>query len=121
MINELLHRDHRHHDASDTAAHAAMGAAAGIVGTLLIHGLMTGQQKYLPETSPPMRGDPGEFMLKQAKRAMPDRIAEHVPKSVEKASAKALQFGYGATFGAAYGAIRGAHAGSMLLDGSVVG
>jgi hypothetical protein len=50
--------------------HVALGAAAGGAATFLLQGVRTSEQKLLPETMPPMREDPGEFMVEQAEELL---------------------------------------------------
>ena len=100
--------------------HAAMGAAAGILGTFVISSLMAAQKKLAPQTMPPMRGDPGEFMVKQTERMLPETVRRSIPDVAESVAAKSLSFLYGATFGAIYGALRSQHE-SALLDGPILG
>jgi len=45
-----------------------LGAAGGLIGTLAIQALLTASQKWLPNTVPPLRQDPGEFMVKRGGR-----------------------------------------------------
>ena len=100
--------------------HAAVGAAAGLVGTFVIHALRAIDSKYFPKGSPPIRRDPGEFMVHQSERALPARTMQKIPESVEHAAAKTLGIGYGMTFGALYGAARG-QGGSIGVDGPALG
>jgi len=52
---------------SDIAAQRiGAGAAAGLVGTALLQGLMAASQKWAPESLPPIKQDPGEFMVEKA-------------------------------------------------------
>ena len=79
---------------------AGVGAAAGLVGTALIQGLMTASQKWAPQTLPPIRQDPGEFMVEKAEQHLPSSVRDKIPEEVETAAAKSLALGYGITFGA---------------------
>jgi hypothetical protein len=107
-------------NAAEMLTHAALGAAAGVAGTLVIQGLLAATKKWLPEGMPPIRRDPGEFMVHQTERALPARIMQHIPETAETVASNALGLGYGATFGAVYGAMRG-HRGSALLEGPLLG
>ena len=98
----------------------ALGAAGGFVGTLVIQSLLRASMKWLPSTVPPMRGDPGEFMVHKAEEALPDTVREHIPQAVETIAGKALGIGYGVAFGALYGAVR-PRGGNVLTDGIVLG
>src|SRR5215207_5610908 len=84
----------------------ALGAAAGVAATFLLQGIRTSEQKLHPETMPPMREDPGEFMVEQAEELLPDETRTQVPATVETVAAKSLALGYGMTVGAIYGALR---------------
>jgi hypothetical protein len=100
--------------------HVALGAAAGVAATFLLQGVRTSEQKLLPETMPPMREDPGEFMVEQAEELLPEETREQLPATVETAAAKSLALGYGMTAGALYGALRPS-GGNLLVDGTVLG
>src|SRR5947207_967996 len=94
----------------------ALGAAAGLAGTLAINALNAATHKLLPQTKPPMRDDPGEFMVKRAESLLPESARERVSQSAEKAASNTLAMGYGMTFCAVYSALRPA-GGPVLLDG----
>ena len=91
-----------------------LGAAAGAAATLLLQQVMAATAKAIPNSKPPMRQDPGEFMI--------GKVTEHVqlPEKLEAAAVKALALGYGMTSGALYGAMRN-RAGSLFLDGALLG
>ena len=103
-----------------TAQRAAAGAAAGLVGTFLIQGLLTASQKWAPQSLPPIKQDPGEFMIEQVQKQLPEKVKEKIPEALESAAAKSLALGYGVTFGALYAASR-AETKSVLLEGSALG
>ena len=98
----------------------ALGAAAGVAATFLLQGVRTSEQKLLPETMPPLREDPGEFMVEQAEELLPEETREQVPTVVETVAAKSLAIGYGMTAGALYGALR-PRPGNLLVDGTALG
>jgi len=100
--------------------HVALGAAAGVAATFLLQGVRTTEQKLLPETMPPIREDPGGFMVEQAEELLPEKTREQVPATAETVAAKSLALGYGLAAGAIYGAIR-PHPGNLLVDGTVLG
>ena len=50
----------------DIVTNILAGAAAGLVGTIVLQAIMKTRQRYLPQTAPPMNEHPGEFMVKQA-------------------------------------------------------
>ena len=58
---------------SDCLKNMALGALGGFAGTLAIRALLTANQKWLPSTTPPIREDPGKFMLDKAEEALPER------------------------------------------------
>ena len=96
------------------------GAAAGLIGTALIQGLMAASQKWAPQSLPPIKQDPGEFMVEKAEEQLPAGLREKIPEPLEKAAAKSLAFGYGTTFGALYATSR-PETKSLLLEGSALG
>jgi len=98
----------------------ALGAAAGLAGTFVLQPLRAQTQKALPETVPPMREEPGEFMVEQAEALLPEETREEIPSSVETVAAKSLAIGYGMTFGALYGALR-SDGGNLVVDGVALG
>jgi len=106
---------------SDIAApRIGAGAAAGLVGTALVQGLMAASQKWAPQSLPPIKQDPGEFMVKKAEEQLPDKMREQISEQLEKAAAKTLAFGYGTAFGALYATSR-PETKSLLLEGSALG
>jgi hypothetical protein len=66
----------------------ALGAAAGLAGTVVIQGLMAVAQKVAPQANPPMRKDPGEFMLHRAESLLPGKAIQSIPETAEKVAAK---------------------------------
>jgi hypothetical protein len=96
------------------------GLVAGLSGAGVMMAMRSFDQRYAPETIPPMRGDPGAFMVKAAKRAV--RASGGIPKPVERSAAIAMHAGYGALFGVLYGLWRGRGTPrSALIDGSALG
>lgn len=108
------------HEHSEFAKRACLGAAGGFLGTLAIQALMTAGKKWFPRTAPPMRQEPGKFMVDQVEGALPDGVRRHIPKTVESAAAQGLGVGYGLAFGALYAALR-PRGGNALLDGAALG
>jgi hypothetical protein len=98
----------------------SLGAAGGLAGTLALQGLMAAQGKWRPDTLPPLRQDPGEFMVEQAEAYLLETVQEHIPEVVETVAARGLALGYGLTFGALYAALR-PNGGNALADGAVLG
>jgi len=105
---------------SDWRQRVIFGAAGGFVGTLAIQALLTASQKWLPSTVPPMRQDPGEFMVKTGGEALPAPVRERIPQGVETGAARMLAIGYGLTFGSLYTLLR-PQGGSPVVDGIILG
>lgn len=108
------------HDRPALLRRTAVGAAGGLVGTFALQALMAASKRWLPAATPPIRRNPGEFMVEQAEEALPDPVRRQVPGSVEAAAAQSLGVGYGLTFGAIYAALRSG-GGSAVADGAVLG
>src|SRR4051794_17511994 len=108
------------HQHDSTLAHIAVGAAAGLAGTFVMQALMAANKKLAPQTMPPIRRDPGEFMVDKAEELVPYTAREKVPATAESIAAKSLHMGYGATFGALYAVLR-PEGGSPFLDGACLG
>jgi hypothetical protein len=98
----------------------ALGAAGGLAGTVVIQALMAVTRRLWPDAAAPIRQDPGAFMVEQAEEALPSRVEDRIPATVEKVAAKALGLGYGLTFGAAYAAVR-PRGGNSFVDGLALG
>ncbi len=77
-------------------------------------------QKGLPQTMPPIRKEPGEFMVEQVEEALPGTARARVPGLVETAAARSLAVSYGLTAGTVYAALRPA-GGNPLIDGTLLG
>lgn len=120
MVAQLFAQERPDGSAGERLTHIALGAAAGVAGTMLMQGMLMATKKWLPQGLPPIRRDPGEHMVHQAERALPARMAESIPQAAETIAAKSLALGYGASFGAAYGALR-TNGGSALIDGTLLG
>jgi hypothetical protein len=97
----------------------ALGAAAGLAGTFALQPIRAQMARALPETVPPMREEPGAFMIEQVEEWLPDETREQIPSSMEDAAAKSLALGYGMTAGALYGTLAGER--NVLLDGVLIG
>ncbi|MBC8163259.1 MAG: hypothetical protein H7Z42_18780 [Roseiflexaceae bacterium] len=89
---------------NDLMKRIALGAAAGLAGTVALQQIRTQTANAFPETVPPMRQDPGEFMVEQVEQVLPERTSEQISSGAETAAAKSLALGYGMTAGVAYGA-----------------
>ncbi len=95
------------------------GAGAGVVGTALMQGMLAGTMRWMPRTLPPLKHDPGHFMVSQAKRILPPKLQSGISAKTEKGLGLALAFGYGLTFATTYAAARSAE--KVLLDGTALG
>jgi hypothetical protein len=95
------------------------GAVAGLAGTFVLQGLLAGSRRWVPETLPPLRRDPAEFMVEQAESALPEAQRGQVPPKGKTAAEKGLQVGYGATFGLLYGLVASEQ--NPLLAGAILG
>src|SRR3954469_7194502 len=82
-----------------------LGATAGLLGTSVIQAALAATKRWMPETLPPVKQDPGEVMVQKAKSALPEKAQAKIPKKVESGAALSLAFGYGLTFGAIYAAV----------------
>ncbi|MFB3819861.1 MAG: hypothetical protein ACE147_19560 [Candidatus Methylomirabilales bacterium] len=98
----------------------ALGAMAGLAGTIAALGLLAVNQRLAPGTMPPLRRDPGEFMVERAERLVPREAQARIPELLEAAAARALALAYGITFGVLYAALR-PRAGSRTLHGVALG
>lgn len=98
----------------------AFGAASGLAGTLVLQALMAAHKKAGPGTLPPIRQDPGPFMVEHAEAALPGRARRAIPDWAETAASRGLAVGYGLTFGALYAAIR-PRGGAILSEGVALG
>lgn len=105
---------------NDLLTRLALGAAAGLAGTMAMMPTRMAAQKYAPGTLTPTSEDPGQFMVNQAERALPETARRKIPDAVEDAAAQSTHMGYGMTWGAIYAATR-PRGGSPLLDGAVLG
>lgn len=103
-----------------TALRAGIGATAGLAGTVVLQGLLAASQKWAPQTLPPIKQDPGEFMIEKAQTYLPEKLREKIPEELENMVAKSLAFGYGSTLGALYAASR-PETRNLLLEGSALG
>lgn len=96
------------------------GTAAGLAGTALIQGMMKASEKLAPESLPPMKEDPGKFMVKKVEQALPDKAREKISKKAESIASTLLSFGYGTTAAILYHAIP-RRARRLFVDGAALG
>jgi hypothetical protein len=108
------------YDRSHWSKRLLLGAIGGFAGTLAIHAVLTARLKWLPHTAPPIRQDPGEFMVETAEAALPAPVRRRIPPVVETGVARLLAVGYGLTFGALYAFFRPT-GGPPLADGVILG
>ena len=85
-----------------------------------MQGARSASQRWLPETMPPIKQEPGAFMVEQAEESLPGQAGESVPAAAETAAAQSLAVGYGLTAGGLYGLFR-PKGGNVLFDGAVLG
>jgi len=76
--------------------------------------------QWLPNTVPPLRQAPGEFMVKTGEEALLDSVRRRTPQVVETGAAQTLAVGYGLTFGSLYTLLR-PQGGSPCVDGVILG
>lgn len=98
----------------------ALGAAAGLAGTLFLQLLRKSSERALPSTLPPIRRDPGEFLVDKAEAQLSYKRRNRIPDWVEDLTASGLALDYGCMFGLAYAALR-PHGGPVALDGAALG
>jgi hypothetical protein len=96
------------------------GTAAGLAGTALIQGMMKATEHFAPETLPPMKEDPGKFMVKKAEKLLPIETRAKISEKTEAVASKILSFGYGTTAALLYNAIP-RRARRLFLDGAALG
>jgi hypothetical protein len=104
----------------DWPARLALGAAAGFAGTLVLQALRAVNQGVAPATLPPIRQDPGAYMVEKAEELLPGPTRRAIPGWAESAAGQGLAVGYGLTFGALYAALR-PHGGAILPEGVALG
>lgn len=97
----------------------AFGTLAGIAGTMAIQGLIAVNHKLLPQADPPMRKDPGKFMIDKVKDVLPRVIGERLSGRAGDAVSTLLSVGYGSTGAALYTAFRSDP--DTMLDGAALG
>lgn len=97
----------------------AIGATAGVVGTMALQASRSAADKWVPNAKPPMT-DPGEYMTEQAKRALPASARRAVEGKPQHTAAWGLGFMYGMLFGALYAELR-PRGGRSWIDGIILG
>jgi len=71
------------------------GAAAGLAGTFVLQGLLAGSGRWAPQTLPPIRQEPAEFMVEQAESTLPPARRAQVPPKGRAAAEEGLRLGPG--------------------------
>src|SRR4051812_33301199 len=92
--------------ADSVGARLATGAGAGVGATLVLQPLRSATASRFPSTKPPLRQEPGEFMVGRVEDSLPKWASKRIPGAAETSAAKGLALGYGMTFGAAYALAR---------------
>jgi hypothetical protein len=92
-----------------TIKQLAFGAAAGVAATFVMQGLLESGKKLIPEGTPPMRKDPGEFMVEKVP----------LPPKLKPLAINALRLGYGTTAGLLYSLLP--HSKWRALEGVALG
>jgi len=87
---------------------------------MVLEPIRTATASRFPSSKPPIRQEPGEFMIERIERALPSSIRTRIPEGAEKLGAKSLALGYGITFGAAYALVR-RKPGNILVEGTALG
>ncbi len=98
----------------------AVGAVAGLIGTLLMQSVRKTKQKWAPEAEAPMKEDPGKFVVEQAEKVLPAETRSRISESAESTAGQLLGAAYGTSFGIGYAGLQGG-TGSILLDGTLLG
>jgi hypothetical protein len=92
---------------------------AGMASTGLMKGMQLLTQKQAPQLNPPLKQDPGVFMVDKAEDLLSRKSRRKIPRQAEAAAAQLLGFGYGLTFSWLYAALPGKR--RLLLDGTGLG
>jgi hypothetical protein len=117
----------------DTWRRLLAGGIAGVACSLVMKAMQEAGMRLLPRQMPPLRQDPGEFMVEKAEDALVEagdkltqageelaEAVELVPETVEKVAAQALGIGYGLTFALLFAAAR-PKVRHVILEGSTLG
>lgn len=101
-------------------AKLCLGALAGLAGSIFIKGGMAAAQKWMPQTLPPLKADPGEYMVEKVEKVLPESAREKIPDKVETAAAQVFALGYGITFASIYSLLPRSRR-KVALDGTLLG
>ncbi len=101
-----------------TTARLALGALAGLLGTLVLQSSRSAAQKLWPKADAPIKQDPGKFMVHQA-----EKVVNLPGPTAEAAVSQVLGLGYGMSFGTFYASLhpRNTRPEPTLRDGMVLG
>ena len=67
-----------------TPLRAGIGAAAGLAQTLVIQAFLAASQKWAPQSWPPIKQDPGEFMIEKVEEHLPENVRGKFPRRWNK-------------------------------------
>lgn len=98
----------------------ALGAVAGLAGTLVLQLLREGSKRALPSTMPPIRRDPGAFLVDRVEARLSYKHRQRIPRWVEDLTASGLSIDYGCLAGMTYAMLR-PRGGPVVLDGVLLG
>ena len=93
----------------NTIRKLVLGAAAGAAATFVMQGMLEQGQKHIPEGTPPIKQDPGEFMLENVP----------LPEKLKPLAAKSLHLGYGITAGVIWSLLP--HSRWRVAEGAALG
>ena len=97
-----------------------LGAVSGAAATFVLQALMKQTAKSFPDSKPPIKEDPGAFMVDKAESLLPEAARARISEKAQAVAAKSLHLGYGMSAGAVYGALR-SKGGWLLVDGTLLG
>ena len=104
----------------DVLRDLALGAAAGLAGTVVLQALRKADHAAAPSADPPMVTEVGPHMVELAESRLERPARARIPGWAEGAAASGLSLGYGATLGALYAALR-PRGGPVVADGIALG
>ncbi|HZV33532.1 MAG TPA: hypothetical protein VFB72_03070 [Verrucomicrobiae bacterium] len=104
----------------DIGKRLLLGAVAGLAGTMVMDYLRKSTHDAMPGGEPPMRVDPGKFIVKKGEQVLPGKLRRKIPRKAEDVAAKSLGIGYGMTFGALYSLLH-PRGGGAIRDGIALG
>ncbi|HEY1686948.1 MAG TPA: hypothetical protein VGG19_19460 [Tepidisphaeraceae bacterium] len=88
----------------------ALGAAAGLVGTVAIRMADMISKKVAPESEDPIRREPGGYFVEQMESPLSLETRLKIPDALENTVAAGMGYAYGMSFGALYAAAKGEEA-----------